>query len=188
MFASSFGSDPSAYVETFWACPLMETPGVTCWPRQFVRGMEPMNTLQKPGHSLLFIRLIAMFGSQWDQTCAAGTPVEWCDVKQRRPVAVHVRDIVIFRTVTRGCQETGLTMNIVTDPMMGLDMTPGSTVISPKKISFCANAKCLALERKSLKCGGCKVRTIRRLTYIWISPYLRAALFNHHTGRLLLQS
>lgn len=157
MFKESFGTDPNAYVETFWATPLMEDPGTTCWPRQFVRGLDPMNTLQNPVQSLLFTRLIAMFGSQWDQTCAAGTPVRICNVKQRRPGAVHVRDIVIYRTVKRGLQETGLKMNIVTDPMMGLDILPGSRVIDPKKLSFCANAKCLALDRKSVKCGGCKV-------------------------------
>lgn len=156
-FKIMFGDNPEDYIESFWACPLMLNPGSTCWPKKMVRGLEPMNTLQKPTQSLLFTRLIAMFGSQWEQTCMAGTPIPFERINQRRPGAVHVRDIVIYRTVKRGLAETGLTMNIVTDPMMGMDIFPESTCIDPKKISFCANAKCLALDKKSLKCGGCKV-------------------------------
>lgn len=187
IFKDSFGSNPEDYVETFWATPLMVDPGTTCWPRQMVRGMEPMNTLQKPAQSLLFTRLIAMFGSQWDQTCAAGTPIPFETVKQRRPGAVHVRDIVIYRTVKSGLKETGLTMNIVTDPMMGMDMRKESKVLDPKKISFCANAKCLALDIKSLKCGGCKVSNSTVIAYSQRKIQLTFLCRCFTAGRLLLQ-
>jgi hypothetical protein len=48
-------------------------------------------------------------------------------------------------------------MNIVTDPMMGLDMRPGATIIDAKKLSFCANESCLDLDKHAFKCSGCKV-------------------------------
>lgn len=157
MFTNAFGTNPNDYVEIFWATPLMIHPGTTCWPKKMVTGLGSENMLQNPVQSLLFLRLLAMFGSQWDQTLAAGTPHYFLDIQQRRPNAVHVRDIVIYRTVKAGLQKTGLTMNIVTDPMMGLDMLAEPKDVDTKKISFCANPKCLSLDIKALKCSGCKV-------------------------------
>lgn len=152
--STTMPDDPSFYVTTMWATPLMLMPGSSCWPRQFLINKS---TMEDPASSLIFLRLVQMFGTQWDQTLAAGKIPTGDPIIQRRPGAVHLADVILLRIMQRALKQTGLEMNVISDPMIALNVMPGAQQNRPKKLSVCANEKCLRLKIQTLKCSKCKV-------------------------------
>lgn len=163
------GLDPDNFVDLVWSCPkLMTKSGKSSWPQKLLLGNQNVANLNA-SLTLLFIKVISLFGSGWEKTLFDGKPK--VIITQTRPGLVHFRDIVLYRIVQQGLLENGLNMRILADPEIAkVDQSCDEAAHSDvgllqeqkRQLSYCANPRCMILDFHLILCSGCRVSQLLR--------------------------